>query len=84
MLERMPERLFQEWQAYYEIEPFGNTWRQAARLCMVMQNMTRGKSGKALKEDDFMPTRPKPIAQPEKVRGGLLGWLMPLVKGPKR
>lgn len=84
MLNDMPERLFQEWQAYWEIEPFGGAWRQMSRLCMVIQNMMRGPKAKALKEDDFMPSRPKPVAEPEKVRGGILGWLMPMVKGPKR
>lgn len=76
----MPEGLFQEWQAFWQIEPFGGEWRQTSRICMVLQNLMRDPKKKAATEDDFMPTKPKPIAQPEKVRGGLLGWLMPRVK----
>lgn len=42
--------------AYYELEPFGNSWRQTARLCALQQNMNCGK-GRAMKEDEFMPVQ---------------------------
>lgn len=45
--------------AYYELEPFGNSWRQTSRLCAVQQNIDCGK-GRAMKEDEFMPTGKKP------------------------
>lgn len=76
----MPERLFQEWQAFWQIEPFGGEWRQTSRICMVLQNLMRDPKKKAATEDDFMPTKPRPMAQPDKVRSGLLSWLMPRVK----
>lgn len=79
MMAEMPERLFQEWHAFYELSPFGDDWRQTARICMVIQNMMRQK-GKACKEEDFLPFKPKPVAEPDKVRAGLLGWLMPMVR----
>lgn len=40
--------------AYYELEPWGNTWRQTARQCALHQNIHAGK-GKRMSEDDFMP-----------------------------
>lgn len=77
----MPERLFQEWQAFYQIEPFGGEWRQAARICMVMQNMMRGPKSKSLTEDDFMPTKSKPVEQSqERVEQGIRAWLLPMVE----
>lgn len=53
----MPEALFQEWTAFYLEEPFGNSWRQTGRLCMLLQNVNAGK-GRRMKEEEFMPQRP--------------------------
>ena len=46
---------FSEWQAYYELEPFG-AWRDNwhfAQLTALLFNINRG-SGKALSPADFM------------------------------
>jgi len=43
---------------YYELEPFGNSWRQTARQLALHQNIHAGKGNRA-KEEDFMPGQRK-------------------------
>jgi len=56
-VEALPYREFREWQAYYNIEPFGESradLRSAINACVVA-NANRGKNTPAFKVDDFMP-----------------------------
>lgn len=52
----MPEREFARWQAFYEIEPFGEYRAdiRSAIIACVMANANRGK-GPSHKVDEFMP-----------------------------
>ncbi len=55
--ERMPARLFYEWQAYNRLSPIG-AWRgdwQAAMVAAVIANSRRGKNGRKYRVNDFMP-----------------------------
>lgn len=47
---------FSEWQAYFQINPFGEVRSDArmARLCALIANVNRGRRGKSFKDQDFM------------------------------
>ena len=47
-----------EWQAYYQIEPFGAEWRRTASTCAMIGNAAGGRKGKAFSPDDFLPVKP--------------------------
>ncbi len=54
-----------EWRAYYELEPFGEDWKQTAYLCSLIGNSAGGKrNGKAFTPDDFLPTKPQSRSGP--------------------
>lgn len=49
-----------EWQAYYGLEPFGESWRQSATVCAMVGNAAGGKKkGGSFTPDDFLPAKPK-------------------------
>jgi len=57
MLSVMPQRVYREWIAYAEIDPWDEEradWR-AAMVAFTMANMWRGKKGRKPKLKDFMP-----------------------------
>jgi hypothetical protein len=54
MLARIPAKTFLEWMAFWKLEPFGDQWRQNARICTVLQHINAGK-GRKLNEEEFMP-----------------------------
>lgn len=60
-LDRIDQRTFDIWEAYYQCEPFGNEWAQTASvLSMVsgLQSMTAAVNGQKMKVVeplDFMP-----------------------------
>lgn len=41
----MSPKLFDEWMAYSQLEPFGDEWRQTAELCATSLNAAGGKTG---------------------------------------
>ena len=56
MLAEMPARLFDEWQAYYRIEPFGQkkSDSQVALLNATLANIYRKKHTSAFTLDDYL------------------------------
>lgn len=54
---RMPYRVLQEWMAYAQVEPFGETRAdlRAAIVASTVANVFRGKKQRAFKPADFMP-----------------------------
>jgi hypothetical protein len=61
-LDSISERTFQVWWAYYQCEPFGSHWEQAASVMSVvhansaMLAATRGAKMEPLSVLDFMPS----------------------------
>jgi hypothetical protein len=58
MLASVPARTILEWQAYYQLEPFGESRADLrnAMLCSLVANIMRGKDSEPVQLDDFMPT----------------------------
>lgn len=65
MLAAMPARIYNEWLAYYEVEPFGEERAdlRSAIIASTMANMWRGKKSRRFKIQQFMPNfeKPKPL-----------------------
>lgn len=63
MLARMPSRLFSEWMAYAQLEPFGEGRAdlRAGIVASVIANRWRGEDEREYKPEDFvaMPELPK-------------------------
>lgn len=57
MLRHLTSRQFNEWQAFYQIDPFGEQRGdlQMGILASVFSNRMRGKNETAAKPSDFMP-----------------------------
>mgnify|MGYP001573793575 CR=1 FL=1 len=62
MLQRMDSHEFAEWQAFYEVEPFGATKDDlfTARLLCFVANMFRGKDELPAEIEDFLLLAEKP------------------------
>jgi hypothetical protein len=43
---------YRKWMGFYLLEPFGDEWRQTAKLCQIVANTQGNKT----KENEFMPT----------------------------
>lgn len=60
-LDRVDQRTFDLWQAYYQIEPFGNEWAQTASTLSMISGMqsliasANGQKMKVVEPLDFMP-----------------------------
>lgn len=56
MLAEMPGRIFDEWQAYYRVEPFGQKVAnsQVAQLNTTLANIHRKPHTSLFKLDDFL------------------------------
>lgn len=61
MLESAEAGQLQGWQAYYELEPFGEAWRQmstaTANLCNEIRIVSSGLAQQDMKEKDLMEDR---------------------------
>jgi hypothetical protein len=55
MLEDMPTELFDEWLAFYHLEPFGEEWLQTSYLCSIVMNLLAKSKNDALELDAFVP-----------------------------
>jgi hypothetical protein len=55
MAAQMPVGLFQEWMAFYMLEPFGDEWRRTGRLTALMAAAAGAKVDGEL-EEKFLPT----------------------------
>lgn len=56
LLRRITGAQFREWQAYYELEPFGEVRAdlRAASITQMLYNVNRGKNQRALPLKDFL------------------------------
>ena len=56
LLRRITIKDFREWQAYYELEPFGELRAdyRSASICLTLANLKRGKNQKPYKLEDFL------------------------------
>lgn len=54
---RMSSHELTEWMAFYELEPFGDEWRQTASITSLMANVNRDtkKRTQPYEIEDFMP-----------------------------
>jgi hypothetical protein len=70
MLEQMPARTFAAWQAFYEIDPFGDQRAdlRAGIVAATAANCWRGKGDRPLKPIDFMPFYERPRQSSEEMR----------------
>lgn len=57
--ERMSSHEFSEWMAFYDIEPFGDEWRQSGQIVSAIANSNRKKGARPFKIEDFMPIAPE-------------------------
>ncbi len=55
MLEDMPAEVFDEWLAFYHVEPFGEDWLQTSYLCSIVLNLLAKNKGDLLELDAFVP-----------------------------
>lgn len=58
MLARMPFRVYREWHAYYQVEPFGEKradFRSAIVAATIANTMGRRKGQPAFRVEKFMP-----------------------------
>lgn len=55
MLEDMPAEVFDEWLAFYHVEPFGEEWLQTSYLCSIVLNLLAKNKNDLLELDDFVP-----------------------------
>jgi hypothetical protein len=59
VLSELSTRQLAEWQAYYQLEPFGGEWHRTALLASLVANANRDaeKKPEPFKVDDFLPVR---------------------------
>jgi hypothetical protein len=87
MLAAVPSRLVAEWQAYFRLEPFGETRGDLrnAMLCALTVNMQRGKDQDPVTPEDFMPDfggeRKKPRQPKEQTPEQMMSLAMSLLGG---
>ena len=64
-MKRSDSRELSEWQAFYQIEPFGEERAdlRSAIIACTMANAWRGKNQRAFKLTDFMPNFEPPKQQ---------------------
>lgn len=69
-----------EWEVFWEMEPFGDEWRQMARMMQTnaIGAGLRKRSGGGWSEDDFMPAGYKPPKarddSADALESTLMGW----------
>lgn len=56
VLARLSSRKIAEWQAFWELEPFGESWCQSAVVAAAALSPWR-KAGQTISPRDFMPNR---------------------------
>ena len=69
MLAEMTCGQFDEWQAFDRIEPFGDEWRQIAKICQILAAV----NGTTMDEEAFMPIikRPQTAEEIQAVMSGV-------------
>ena len=76
MLEDMTPRQLDEWAAFYDVEPFGESWRQNSYICAMIGNSFGGKKGGGtFQPQDFMPIPiPDEDQEENKIAADLKAW----------
>lgn len=75
----MSYKEFQEWFAFYELEPFGAEWLQTGSIAAAIynNNANRKKSSKILNPDEFLPVKKvKAVVDPRKMKNIFLAQLL--------
>jgi len=54
-----------EWMAYYQLEPFGESWFQTGTIAAAVANAAMFREGDPFKPSDFMPTDPEATGDSE-------------------
>lgn len=62
LLERMDSLEIAEWLAFWELEPFGNSWEQTATVC---ETVAISNGAKGVSKDTFLPVKRRRPAQSE-------------------
>lgn len=67
MLAQMPARLFAEWQAYFQVEPWGEERAdlRAGIVAATVANPWRKEGSEPFKPEDFMPKFGRQEEEPE-------------------
>lgn len=75
MLKRMSARQFEEWIAYFDLEPFGDDWLRTATLASLVANSNRDteKRPEPFTPEEFLPIQRQPEA-PESEEDLDAGW----------
>ena len=47
---------FEEWMAMYDLEPWGDDWKQAAMVAAMVRNSAMGSTGEPVQSQDLIPT----------------------------
>jgi hypothetical protein len=69
----MTLREFNEYVAFWEMEPFGDDVRMMAQVCWMLWVANGGQKQKKLAVEDFMPRRIRE-QKPEDIGGAMLAW----------
>ena len=67
LLRVLNSRQISEWQAWFAIEPFGQypEYLRAGIIAATIANVHKGKKGRSLKAEDFIPKEPE-IREPKR------------------
>jgi hypothetical protein len=69
LLETVDAAELAEWEAFWKIEPWGDEWRQTARLATAL---CTAWGAKRLEEEMLMPSHRKPPQTPDQMLGELM------------
>jgi hypothetical protein len=85
LMTRMSGPEFDEWRAFYALEPFGD-WRadhRAGVIAATVFNMNKAEKTDPLSPRDFMPLIERPEVKPrtpQSLKHKLMGWFSPKKK----
>ena len=76
---------FVAWREFWELEPFGEEWRQTAMVCLAMASAWMKKRGGGKWDvKDFMPGRGEPVEQTqEQIQRAIMGYFGFPMNGPR-
>jgi hypothetical protein len=73
VLQELSSREISEWMAFWENEPFGDEWRQAATVAAA-SSMAWAKPGAKISPEQFMPSHPPDDEPIEDDAAFLMAW----------
>lgn len=76
---------YAEWREWWELEPFGEEWRQTATACLVMADAwLKKRGGGKWQKQDFMPGRgEQPEQTPEQIEQTVMAFFGLPANGPR-